>query len=361
MAAEDGIPWTQGARRQTLAAQALRAASADKRVAELEHELDQLREQLMHQQNRAASLETSLALKTDENSRLSERVTELSADLRAEHQHLERARLALATVESERIALEKSLALKTDENSRSAHHVMELAADLKLKHDQLEQARLALAAAESERTALQTSFALKTDETSVLSHRVTELSADLQITQDQLERARLALAAAESERIEADEQNRADISARDHKFTRVSARAESAEKRLDDMQQRLRSSESEIEGLKRAQGESNAELARRGAALVKAEHTITSLCNLFWQLDSAVRRQWQGRQNPDATAPSLVAECSGSGSIASGILERDLGQDAWLFERMLNGRPKPISGASVKKPPAPAKPTSAGA
>jgi chromosome segregation ATPase len=338
MAAEDGIAWTFNVRRQTLTAQALRAASADKRAAELEYELDQARERLTHQQNRAASLETSLALKTDENSRLSDRVTELSADLQIEHDQLERARMALATVESERIALEKSLALKTDENSRLSHRVTELSADRELKHDQLERTRLALAAAESERTALGASFALKTDEYSRLAHRVTELSADLQIKHDQLERARLALAATASERIKADEQSEADRSARDRQLTHVCARAESAEKRLDQMQEQLRTSESEIERLRRAQVESTAELARRATALAGAEHTITSLGNLFWQLESAVRRQWQDRQKRDATAPSIVAECSGGGSGISGILERDLGKDAWLFESLRNGR-----------------------
>ncbi len=338
MAEEDGFSWTLNARRQTLTAQALRAAAADKRVAELEYELDQAREQLTHQQNEAASLETSFALKTDENSRLSDRVTELSADLGFKRNELESARLALAAMAAERISLEKSAALKTDENSRLAHRVTELAADLKLKHDQLERARVALAAADAERISLEKSFAPKADENARLTHRVTELSADLQIKHDQLERARLALAAVEAERIKADEQNQADVSARDHRLTLVSARAERAEKLLEDMQQRLRAGESEIEHLKKAQAESAAELARRATALAGAEHTITALGNLFWQLESAVQRQWQERQRSDATTPSIAAECRSGGPISSGILERDLGKDAWLFENLRNGR-----------------------
>lgn len=289
MAAEDGFSWTLNARRQTLTAQALRAAAADKRIAELEYELDQVREQLTHQQNRAASLEASLALKGDENSRLSDRATELSADLKRERDQLESTRLALAAVESERILLEKSCALRNDENSR-------------------------------------------------LSHRITELSADLERKHEQLERARLASAVAESERIRTREQNQADLSARDNKVAFASTRAKRTEKQLEQIQQQLRASEREIERLSKEQVETAAELARRATALADAEHTITSLGNLFWQLESAVQRQGQERQTPDATTPGVVAACSSGGSVASGILERDLGKDAWLFETLRNGR-----------------------
>lgn len=289
MAAEDGFSWTLNARRQTLTAQALRAAAADKRIAELECELDRAREQLTHQQNRAASLETSLALKGDENSRLSQRVSEFAADLERKHHELDNARLALAAVESERISLEKSSALKSDENS-------------------------------------------------CLSHRITELSADLELKHDQLERARLALAAAESGRVKAHEQNQADISARDRGLAVVSARAERTEKRLEQMQQRLRAGESEIERLRKEQVEAAAQSARRATALAGAERTVTSLGNLFWQLESAVRRQEQERQEPDATTPGIVAERGSGRSMASGILQRDLGKDDWLFETLRNGR-----------------------
>jgi chromosome segregation ATPase len=338
MAAEDGFTWTLNGRRQSLTAQALRAAAADQRIAELEYELERAREQLIHQQNRASSLETSLALKSEENSSLSDRITELSADLQIRHDQFESARLALASVESERISLDKSFALKSDENSRLSHRVTQLSADLQIKHDQLERARLALAVAEAERAPLEKSLALKSDENSKLSHRTTELSADLQIKHDQLERARLALAAAEAERIKASDQGQADISSRDHQLTLVSARAESAEKRFEQVQQRLHESDSEIECLRRAQAESVAELARRATALAGAEHTITSLGTLFWQLESAVRRQEHEHQESDATTPSVVAERSSIGSVTCGILERDLGRDAWLFESLRNSR-----------------------
>lgn len=338
MAAEDGFTWTLNGRRQTLAAQALRAAASDQRIAELEYELERAHEQLIHQQNRAASLETSLALKSDENSSLSDRITELCADLQIKHDQFESARLALASAESERISLDKSLALKADENSRLSHRVTQLSADLQIKQDQLERARLALAVAEAERAPLEKSLALKSDENSKLSHRATELSADLQIKQEQLERSRRALAAVEVERIKASEQSRADVSVRDHQLALVSGRAESAEKRLEQMQQRLRESESEIERLRRAQAESVAEAARRATALAGAEHTITSLGNLFWQLESAVRRQEPEPQEADATAPGAVAERSSAGSVACGMLERDLGRDAWLFESLRNTR-----------------------
>jgi chromosome segregation ATPase len=289
MAADDGFSLTLNARRQTLTAQALRATAADRRIAELECELDQAREQLTHQQNRAASLETSFALKADENSRLSARVAALSADLKRKHDELESCRLALATVEAERISLEKSVALKADEKSH-------------------------------------------------LSHRITELSADLDIKHDQLERARLALAAAQSERIKALDRSEAERSARDRDVALVSARAERAEKLLEQIRQQLRASESEIERLRSEQVKTAGELARRASAVAAAERTITSLGTLFWQLESAVRRQEQDPPEPEVATQGIVAERAGGGSIASGILQRDLGADAWLFETLRNGR-----------------------
>src|ERR1700761_3513590 len=338
MTAEDGFTWTLNGRRQTLAAQALRAAAGDQRIAELKYELERAHEQLVHQQNRAASLETSLALKSEENSSLSGHITELCADLQIKHDQFESARLALASAESERISLDKSLALKAEENSRLSHRVTQLSADLQIKVDQLERARLASAVAEAERAALEKSLALKSEENSKLSHRPTELSADLQIKQEQLERARRALAAVEAERIKASDQGRMDISVRDHQIGLVSARAESAEQRLEQIQQRLRESEGEIERLRKAQAESEAELARRATALAGAEHTITSLGNLFWQLDSAVRRQEHEPPESDAATPDVVVERSSVGSATCEMLERDLGRDAWLFESLRNTR-----------------------
>jgi chromosome segregation ATPase len=67
--------------RETLAARAARAATADKRVAELEHELDLAREKLALQGNAIHSLQTSLDLVFSDILRLSSQLAETEAAL----------------------------------------------------------------------------------------------------------------------------------------------------------------------------------------------------------------------------------------------------------------------------------------
>jgi len=63
-------------RRETLAARAARAATADKRVTELEDELGLARERLVLEENENYSLQMSLDLAINENSRLSSQLAE---------------------------------------------------------------------------------------------------------------------------------------------------------------------------------------------------------------------------------------------------------------------------------------------
>jgi hypothetical protein len=68
--------WLLNGRRETLAARAARAASADKRVTELEDELGLAHERLILEENENYSLQLSLDLTISENSRLSSQLAE---------------------------------------------------------------------------------------------------------------------------------------------------------------------------------------------------------------------------------------------------------------------------------------------
>jgi chromosome segregation ATPase len=86
--------------RETLAARALRAASAERRVAELEDQLDLAHEELLRRQNEIDSLQKSLELNASENSRLSSLLDEHSAA--AEKTKSQNGRLARALVKEKR-------------------------------------------------------------------------------------------------------------------------------------------------------------------------------------------------------------------------------------------------------------------
>ena len=68
--------WLLNGSRETLAARAARAASADKRVTELEDKLSLARERLVLEENENYSLQMSLDLTISENSRLSSQLAE---------------------------------------------------------------------------------------------------------------------------------------------------------------------------------------------------------------------------------------------------------------------------------------------
>jgi hypothetical protein len=75
-ARETTAAWLLNGRRETLAARAARTATAEKRAAELEHELTLARERLALQENENQSLQMSLDLTTSENSHVSTQLAE---------------------------------------------------------------------------------------------------------------------------------------------------------------------------------------------------------------------------------------------------------------------------------------------
>ena len=88
--------------RETLAARALRASSAEKRAAELESQLDSAREELLRRENEIVSLRKSLELSTGENARLSGGLEERFAAADTAKSQIDCLTRALATAERER-------------------------------------------------------------------------------------------------------------------------------------------------------------------------------------------------------------------------------------------------------------------
>jgi len=88
--------------RETLAAQALRAASAEKRIAELESQLDSAHEELLRRENEIVSLQKSLHLAAGENSRLSSHLEQHSVAADIAKSRFDSLAVVLATARHER-------------------------------------------------------------------------------------------------------------------------------------------------------------------------------------------------------------------------------------------------------------------
>ena len=123
---------------ESLTAQALRAAAAITRIAELERELQSACERLTHEQNKAVLLEISLALKVDENLHVCEpaakAVTDEDGPAECAHKLLEEMRQRLLISESEIQRLQTvhlealaELARQTDALSRAKQTIKSLA------------------------------------------------------------------------------------------------------------------------------------------------------------------------------------------------------------------------------------------
>ena len=95
---------------ETLAAQTV---AADKRVVELEGEVDSAREELFFRENENHSLQTSLGLIVSEKSRLSHRLTESDSAVDKARSQLDQKKTALTAAEAERDKL--AALFKTDE------------------------------------------------------------------------------------------------------------------------------------------------------------------------------------------------------------------------------------------------------
>jgi chromosome segregation ATPase len=196
--------WRLNAPRETLAARFAPAATADKRIAELEGDLDLARERIVLLENENNSLQSSRDLMVDENSRLSCRLKESDAAGYRARAKLEKIKTALTSAEAERDRLASA-----GNEARS----------------QLEQITATLATTEAERVKL--SFAV-----SEARSNLEQMKAVLAIAKAQC----ITLSSAVDE---ASEKRQIETNALNNRLAAISERAVTAEKLLAQTQQRL--------------------------------------------------------------------------------------------------------------------------
>jgi hypothetical protein len=117
MAQATATAWLLNGRRETLAARAARCATADKRVAELESELNSMHEQLVLREDENHSLRMSMDMVVGANWLLSSRLTESDTRVDQALAQLEQMQISLNAGEAARNKLE--LQVQDLEQSRS--------------------------------------------------------------------------------------------------------------------------------------------------------------------------------------------------------------------------------------------------
>jgi DNA repair exonuclease SbcCD ATPase subunit len=160
---------------ETLGAWALRLAAANKRMAELERELNSARELLSRRENEVHSLEKSLGLRAGENLRLSDRLSRIVAAAEVAADQLEQARTSQKAAEAER-------------DQANGKHSEEIAA----LNAQLEAASTRATRAEQLFADAQQNLLASTFESSVAKRRLAGVETTLHEKERQVEALKLA-------------------------------------------------------------------------------------------------------------------------------------------------------------------------
>jgi chromosome segregation ATPase len=254
-AREAAAGWVLNARRETLAARAARAATADKRIAELESELARARERIALLKNENRSFQSSLDLVGSENSRLSGRLAESDAARHKAISQLERRKAILTSIEAERASLEQmSTALV-----RTEAHRVKLSFALNEARSNLSHANEALAVAKAERVSL--SFMVddvnkkRPTEANMLNTLLEAMSARAVMAEKMLAETRQRLLACTAESCSVE-----------RKFADAAVARDAACKKLELLQKSLRIKDQQVHELE----QSRSELIETAAALLKA-------------------------------------------------------------------------------------------
>ena len=259
-AREAAAEWIRNARRETLAARAVRAAAADKRIGDLEADLELARERIAFLENENHSLQSSLDITAKENSRQSDRLQLSDAANDRARSQLEQTQAILASTEVERDKLasagndararleQMQVALTATEAERD-----KLASAGNEARARLQQTQVALTATKAERDKLasagnqararlqqaQAALAATEAERARLCFAVNEARAEL-------EQTRTTLAATKANRItlsfaveEANEKRRIETDTVNARLLAMTERAITAEKLLEQARQRL--------------------------------------------------------------------------------------------------------------------------
>lgn len=265
-AREAAAEWILNARRETLAARAARAAAADKRIGDLEADLELARERIAFLENENHSLQSSLDITAKENSRLSDRVQVGDAACNRARSQLEQTQSTLSSTEVERDKLasagnEASARLEQTQAALSATVAErdKLASAGNEARARLQKARTALSATEAERDRLasagnqaraglqqsRASLAATEAERARLGFAANELRAELEET-------RTTLAATKADRLtlslavdEASKKRRIETDTVNARLTAMTERAITTEKLLITARHRLLASTAE--------------------------------------------------------------------------------------------------------------------
>lgn len=173
--------------RETLAARALRATSAEKRIAELESQLESAHEKILRRENEIASLQKLLDQNAGENSRLSRRLEEHSAAADIAKSQSSRLAMALATAEHERD--EANQRRQTETSELSTHLEVTLARAIAAEK-LLSQAQQDLRVCNTKNSAMERRVADAESAVQEKEHQIHELTRSRSMLIDELNRLR---------------------------------------------------------------------------------------------------------------------------------------------------------------------------
>lgn len=271
--------------KESLAARALRATSADKRIAELESQLGLLQEELSRRENEVVSLQKSLELNAGENSRLLGLVDGHSAEAEKAKSQFDRLASALAREKRDR----------DEANQRQRAETSEL------------------------RTHLEVALARANAAEKLLSQAQHDLSA-----------CRANNAAIEQKFADAESASRD----REQKLAEAEGAVQEREQRIADL---TRSRSLLIDELGRLQTTSKV----RDEDFARARQNQSLLADLVVQLEAKVKKS-RNDANSAESEPQLqqVRESFANGRRTHcAVLKRDLDSDAWLLG------PSPLNAA----------------
>src|SRR5579863_3017495 len=259
-AREAAAEWILNARRETLAARAARAAAADKRIGDLEADLELARERIAFLQNENHSLQSSLDITAKENSRLSDRVEVGETACYRARSQLEQTQSILAATEVERdrltsVSNEASARLEQIQAALTATEAErdKLASVRNETRARLQKARTVLSATEAERDQLvsagnQARAGLRQSQASLAATEAecAKLGFAVNEARIELEQTRTTLAATEADRVtlslavdEANEKRRIETDTVNARLAVMTERAITAEKLLITARHRL--------------------------------------------------------------------------------------------------------------------------
>lgn len=297
--------------RVTVGAWALRVAAANKRMAELEYQLDSAREELSRRQNEVHSLEESLHLSVGENANLLDRLSKITLTVDEKSVQLDQTRSALKAAEAER------------ERADRRHSEQLAALNVEFEATTARAAKAEQLFADAQQTLLGYSF-----ENSAAQRQIVGLNTSLQEKEWQLQDNARRL-----------RENERQLQGKEWQLQEHERRLQENERLLQDKERQLQENQRQLAVLDVAQADLIAGAKSRDAVLGRAEERLRSLAELFVQIEAKTRGLTSGSETANGGRPLSGAQlrAGAANDIAAAvrsscaILRRDLENDAWLF------------------------------